>query len=105
MPGGWVNTQGKFLVATVQGEKVLKKVNDKGSPLIARGNAYIGMPNLTNYTIECDVMGTQVGPDLPDMGIVANRYTLIMAGNIQKLRITSWDALPRIDKSIPFTAT
>jgi outer membrane protein assembly factor BamB len=103
VPGGWVNTQGKFLVATRPGgEKVLKKVNDKGSPLIAKGNAFIGMPNLTDYTIESDVMGTQVGDDLPDMGVVANRYTLVLAGNIQKLRIISWDALPRIDRTVNY---
>jgi len=103
VPGGWVNTQGKFLVATLpDGEKVLRKVNDKGSPLIARGNGYIGMPGLKDYTIEADVMGTKVGDDLPDMGIVANRYTLVLAGNIQKLRIVSWDALPRIDRTINY---
>jgi outer membrane protein assembly factor BamB len=102
VPGGWVNTQGKFLVATVGGEKVLRKVNDKGSPLIAKGNAFIGMPSLKDYTIESDVMGTEVNKNLPEMGVVANRYTLVLAGNIQKLRITSWDALPRIDKTISY---
>ncbi len=102
VPGGWVNTQGKFLVATVDGNKVLKKVNDKASPLLARGNAYIGLPTLKDYTIACDVMGTKKGDDLPDMGIVANRYTLSLAGNVQKLRIVSWDALPRIDQTISY---
>jgi hypothetical protein len=102
VPGGWVNTQGKFLVKTVDGDKVLAKVIDKPSPLIARGNAYIGEPNLSNYTIEADVQGGKAGSDLPDMGIVAHRYTLVLAGNIQKLRIVSWDALPRIDRTMPF---
>ncbi len=102
VPAGWVNTQGKFLVATVDGAKVLRKVNDKGSPLIARGNGYIGMPDLKDYTIQADIMGTKVGDDLPDMGVIANRYTLTLAGNIQKLRITSWDALPRIDRTISY---
>lgn len=103
VPGGWVNTQGKFLVGTVEGNKVLKKVNDKASPLLARGNAYIGLPTLKDYTIACDVLGTKKGADLPDVGIVANRYTLILAGNVQKLRIVSWDALPRIDKTIAYS--
>ena len=102
VPAGWVNTQGKFLVATVNGDKVLRKVNDNASPLVARGNAYIGMPTLTDYTIEADVMGTQAGDDLPEIGIVANRYTLLLSGNIQTLRILSWEALPRIDKTIGF---
>src|SRR5205085_6028196 len=104
-PAGWVNTQGKFVVATVKGEKLLRKVNDNASPLIARGNAYIGLPTAKDYTIECDVQGTQVGEDLPDMGIVANRYTLFLAGNIQKLRLVSWDALPRVDTTISFAVT
>src|SRR5207245_1433384 len=39
VPGGWINTQGKFVVATINGNKVLRKVNNKASPLFARGNA------------------------------------------------------------------
>jgi hypothetical protein len=102
VPGGWVNTQGKFLVKTIKGEKVLAKVNDKASPLIARGNAFIGLPTYKDYTIEADIQGTKVGAELPDMGIVANRYTLLLEGNNGKLRLVSWDALPRVDQTVPF---
>jgi outer membrane protein assembly factor BamB len=102
VPGGWVNTQGKFKVKTVGGNKVLAKVNDKASPLLARGNAYIGTPDLHDYTIEADVMGSQVGTDMPDVGVGANRYQLYLAGNIQKLRLNTWSALPRLDRTIPF---
>lgn len=101
-PAGWINAQGKFVVATVNGNKVLRKVNDKASPLIARGNAFIGLPTLKDYTIESDVQCSKLGEDLPDMGVVANRYSLILAGNIQKLRLVSWDALPRVDTTIPY---
>jgi outer membrane protein assembly factor BamB len=101
-PGGWVNTQGKWLVKTVDGNKVFAKVNNKFSPLISRGHAYITLPTAKDYTIECDVQGTKVGNDLPEIGIGANRYTLILAGNVQKLRLMSWEALPRIDKTIDF---
>ncbi len=101
-PGGWVNTQGKFLVKTVDGNKVLAKVNNKFSPLISRGHAYITLPSAKDYTIEADVQGTKVGDNLPEIGIGANRYTLIMVGNVQKLRLLSWDAVPRIEKTINF---
>ena len=85
------------------GNKVLAKVNDKFSPLISRGNAYITLPDAKDYTIECDVQGTRrSASDLPDIGVVANRYTLILGGNVQKLRLVSWDALPRIDKTVQF---
>jgi outer membrane protein assembly factor BamB len=102
-PAGWVNTQGKYLVKTVDGNKVLAKVNNKFSPLISRGQAYITLPTAKDYTIQCDVQGTKVGNDMPEVGIGANRYTLILAGNVQKLRLMSWDALPRIDKTIDYT--
>jgi outer membrane protein assembly factor BamB len=112
VPGGWVNTQGKFRIKTVDGNKVLAKVNDKFSPLISVGNAYITLPTAKDYTIECDVFGTQVvskedGKEIiktPDIGVVANRYTLMFAGNLNpiKLVLTSWDALPRIDKGVNY---
>src|SRR5262249_35210792 len=76
------------------------------SPLVARANAYIGMSGLTDYTIQADVQGKQAGDekhgDLPDAGVVANRYTLMLTGNTQQLRLVSWDAVPRVDRSIPY---
>ncbi len=101
-PGGWVNTQGKFAVVSRDGSKVLKKLANNASPLVARANAYIGMPNLSNYTIEADVMGARKNNDMPDVGVSANRYTLMLQGNQQYFRLVSWDALPRVDKTVPF---
>lgn len=102
-PSGWVNTAGKFSVAKLpDGGYVLRKRNDNPSPLVARAHAYIGLPDLTDYTIEADVQGSQVGKDMPDIGLDANRYTLLLTGNTQQLRLISWDALPRIDKTIAF---
>jgi hypothetical protein len=39
---------------------------------------------------------------MPDMGIVANRYTLMLAGQIQKLRIVSWYGLLRVDETVAY---
>jgi hypothetical protein len=102
IPGGWVNTQGKFVVAQKGDSRVLKKLATVASPLVARANGFITMPDATNYTIESDVMGARKGADLPDMGVVANRYTLMLAGNTQRLRLVSWDALPRIEKGVSY---
>src|SRR5262249_25510440 len=54
----------------------------------------------SDYTIQADILGKKVQSDLPDMGIVANRYSLVLTGNTQQIRLISWDALPRVDKSI-----
>jgi len=101
-PSGWVNCQGKFLVTTLRDRKVLKKNNTIPSPLVARANAYIGVPTLSDYTIEADEMGTKLKTDMPDMGLTNTRYTLMLDGNKQVLRLMSWEALPRVDKTIAF---
>jgi outer membrane protein assembly factor BamB len=99
-PAGWTNCQGKFAVQKKGDRQVLVKLANNGSPLVARANAYIGKPTWSSYTIEADVMGGQKGQDLPDMGVVANRYTLALIGSAQSLRLISWDALPRVDKTV-----
>lgn len=101
--GGWVNCAGKFMVVEKEGQKVLKKTNLLASPLVARANTFITLPLKEDYTVRADVMGTQKKKDLPDMGIVNKRYSLLLAGNTQQLRLVSWDALPRIDRTFQFT--
>ena len=107
-PGGWLNTQGKYFVADKDGNKVLAKVNNDSRPPIARANAYITAPSAANYTIQADLMGTLVAGKLPDMGIVNSRYTLIVDGKPdsangkRQVRVTSWDAKPRINKAVEF---
>jgi len=103
-PAGWVNTMGKFAVATLpDGTKVLRKRNDNPSPLIARANAYITDPDASDYTIEADVYGTKVrDKDMPDMGVGACRYSLLLIGNEHLLRLVTWDAQKRLVKEMPF---
>ena len=102
VPAGWVNSQGKFVIVKHDGVNVLKKLGNNSNPLIARGYTYFAMPTLSNYTLEADLLGTQVRNDLPDMGIVNSRYSLVLDGNKQVLRLMSWEALPRLDKTVPF---
>jgi outer membrane protein assembly factor BamB len=103
VPPGWVNAPGKFAVKTLMdGSKVLAKVAATSNPLLSRANTYIGPAQMTDYTIEADIRMEQKGNDLPDVGMVANRYTLMLVGNTQSLRLVSWDAIPRVDQTIRF---
>jgi outer membrane protein assembly factor BamB len=109
-PGGWVNTQGKYAVAEVEiagkKEKVLSKINTDPRPPIARANAYMTSPGASNYTVQAEMYGGEVGGKLPDMGVVAHRYLLILDGKIdpdqgqRQLRIVSWEARNRVVKSM-----
>jgi outer membrane protein assembly factor BamB len=100
-PGGWVNAPGKFSVVERGKEKLLFKRNDAASPLIRRANAYIGSPDLKDYTIESDVFGEPAGTDMPDIGVSACRYTLLLAGNSKEVRLGTWDAQKRVIKTTP----
>jgi outer membrane protein assembly factor BamB len=102
IPAAWINAQGKYAVAEHQGAKVLKKRNDSPNALVAQAYTFIGKPDLADYTIETDIQGGKVGENLPDMGVLNCRYELWLAGNSQQLRLLSWVAEKRIDKSIPF---
>ena len=60
---------------------MLSKVNNDARAAVARANAYITGPTATGYTIQADVIGTRGrAGKLPDMGVVANRYTLVLDG-------------------------
>jgi outer membrane protein assembly factor BamB len=101
-PAGWINVAGKFVVASRGGSKTLKKLADNPNPLLARATTFMALPSLSDYTIQADLLGTRKGGDMPDMGIVASRYHLFLDGNKQRLKLVSWEALPRVDKTIPW---
>ncbi|MFO0810269.1 MAG: hypothetical protein U0746_16730 [Gemmataceae bacterium] len=71
-------------------------------PPIARASGFITFWHEKDYTVQADVMGEQVGNNMPDAGLVNQRYTLQLTGNKQELRLVSWDALPRIDEVVKF---
>jgi outer membrane protein assembly factor BamB len=101
-PGGWVSCQGKFAVVQKENSKVLKKLANNPNVLLCRAHTFFGLPEWSDYTIQADVLGAKKRNDMPDMGLLANRYTLILDGNKQRLRIASWEDLPRVDKRIDF---
>ncbi len=108
-PSGWVNTTGKYFVKKLpDGSKVLSKVNTDGRIPIARANGYITAPTATDYTIAADLMSTEVDGKLPDMGVVANRYTFVVDGKkdpdfgTRTVRLVSWEARPRVNKVVSF---
>src|SRR5262249_6099415 len=101
-PAGWVNTQGKFATVKFGDKPVLMKRNDNPNILVARTEAYIAAPNLSDYTIQSDVYGTKVRTDMPDVGIGNCRYQLELAGNDQTLKLHTWDAQSRLVKDLKF---
>jgi len=90
VPPGWINgTAGKFSVVTLDGQKVLQKAPD--NTIFKRIRAFFGPVDLSNYTIEADVRGTTRRRQMTDIGVTAQRYSLVLYGNAQQLKIEPWE--------------
>jgi outer membrane protein assembly factor BamB len=88
VPTQWINTTGKFAARQVDGAKVLVKLSD--NPFTKRARAYVGSWDMSNYTVVADVLATEKRRQMGDAGIVAQRYSLVLFGNSQKLELESW---------------
>jgi outer membrane protein assembly factor BamB len=94
VPVTWVGARYRNIVREVDGEKLMVKVTT--IPKGTRSGSFMGPTNLSNYTIQADVRGSLTNNKLPDMGVVAQRYTLDLMGASQQLQIRSWT--PQLEK-------
>ena len=101
IPTHWIGATGKFFVREKDGDKVLVKTPVQRG--LNRSNVYLGPSTMKNYQIQIDLMGTKDKRRLPDMGLIANRYTLDMQGRHQRLQIRSWASDLRMAKTIDFS--
>jgi len=102
VPPGWVNaTAGKFSITTLDGQKVLQKAPD--DTIFKRIRTFIGPPTWSNYTFESDVRVATRRRQMGDVGITAQRYSLVLYGNSQKLKIEPWEPETQRTVTVPFT--
>jgi outer membrane protein assembly factor BamB len=100
-PQHWTNAGLKFITRDVEGKRVLVKTTE-GSSLLSRARAYMGPGDLHDYTVEADIFATTRRRQVGDVGVIAQRYSLTLFGNAQKLELTPWQ--PEIQRvaSVPF---
>lgn len=85
----------------VEGNGVLCKV--KTIPKGARSQGWMGSPDLHDYTIQADVMGAEKDGKLPDIGLIAQRYTMDLMGAHQQIQLRTWTPqLDRFSVNLPF---
>jgi outer membrane protein assembly factor BamB len=102
VPAGWVNAvAGKFSITTLDGQKVLTKAPD--NTIFKRIRAFIGPVDWSNYTFDADVRGTTRRRQMTDIGITAQRYSLVLYGNSQQLKIEPWEPETTRSTVVPFT--
>jgi hypothetical protein len=100
-PVTWVGMRYRHQIRDVDGNKVMVKITT--IPKGTKSQGWIGPPELHDYTIQADFRASK-GSIMPDMGLVAQRYTLDLMGANQQLQIRSWTAQihTNFSKSVPY---
>jgi outer membrane protein assembly factor BamB len=101
IPPGWINAQaGKVSVAVLNGQKVLRKPPD--DTIFKRARVFIGPTDWSNYTFQADVQAPERRRQMADVGITAQRYSLVLYGTNQELRIEPWEPETARTAKVPF---
>jgi hypothetical protein len=101
-PVTWIGMRYRHKIRELDGEKVMVKVNT--IPKGTRSQGWFGHNNLHDYTIQADLRGSRNANKLPDMGVIAQRYTMDLMGASQQIQIRSWvpQIATRFVKNVPF---
>jgi outer membrane protein assembly factor BamB len=103
VPPGWVNAggpAGPLAVATLDGQKVLQKTPT--NTLFKRGRVFIGPVEWSNYTMQADVRAPTRRRMMADVGITVQRYSLVLYGTTQKLKLEPWEPETQRSAVVPF---
>ncbi|HKY05785.1 MAG TPA: serine/threonine protein kinase, partial [Blastocatellia bacterium] len=80
--------------------KVLVKLADNAATKRAR--AFLGASDSKDYTVQVDVKAIEKRRQMGDAGVVAQRYSLILFGNHQRVELESWQPETARSVKVPF---
>jgi len=96
----WWTANTKSTAGQIEGAGVLVRPRDDS--VGRRAKIMVGRPDWSNYTIEADVRGTESRRQRGDIGLINQRYVLVLFGNDQRLEIQPWQAADEMTVSMPF---
>ena len=97
-PLPWIGARLKWDIQELEGNKVLQKTLD--SVLFQRSLSFIGDPELSNYTVQADVMTDGSRRIKSVVGLINQRYIIALVGNSNIIEISSNHE--RVKASTPF---
>lgn len=97
-PSHWIGSFPKWRVVEMDGTKVLEKTI--ANPLFQRVMTFVGDPAQSNYTMQADVRTEGNRRLMSTVGVVNQRYLIVLKANERKLEIQSNEE--RIKQSVPF---
>jgi outer membrane protein assembly factor BamB len=86
-PLPWIGARFKFDVRELDGNKVFAKTLD--NIFFQRATVFFGHPDEKNYTFEADVMADGNRRTISSVGLINQRYYIVLNGNAQELEINS----------------
>lgn len=89
-PITWVGARYRHVMREVDGSNVMVKITT--IPLGTRSRASMGQSDLHDYTIQADFKAQDVGGKQPDVGLMAQGYTLEVSGENNWIKLMSWIA-------------
>jgi len=98
-PLPWIGGRFKWEVRERDGNKMLAKTLDR--VLFQRATTFIGHPDSSNYTIQADILTDGNRRRKGVVGVVNQRYIIVLKGNAQLLEINSNH--DRVKVSVPFS--
>lgn len=97
-PLPWIGARFKFEVRERDGNKVLTKTID--NKLFQRAYVFIGQSDMRDYTVEADVLSDGSRRKMSEVGLINQRYFIVLKGNSQQLEVNSNQE--RIKVAVPF---
>lgn len=86
-PLPWIGARFKFEVRERDGNKCLVKTID--NKFFQRATVFLGTPEMKGYTIAAEVMSEGNRRKMSEVGVIAQRYAIVLKGNDQKLEVSS----------------
>lgn len=97
-PGDWLGGRMKWQVVDVDGQRVVAR--NMANPLFQRTITHLGGPSEANYTMRVDVMSDGSRRNMSAVGVVHQRYLVILKGNHQELEVSS--NMEHVREVVPF---
>ncbi|HEV7404128.1 MAG TPA: PQQ-binding-like beta-propeller repeat protein [Chthoniobacteraceae bacterium] len=100
-PLPWNGARFRFEIRKAPGEgenKALCKTID--NTRFQRGQLFVGHDDFKNYTVEADLMTEGNKRKMSEIGVINQRYRIILKGNAQSIEINSNEE--RVRESVPF---
>jgi outer membrane protein assembly factor BamB len=96
----WWTANLKGTIGNIDGNAVLTRPRD--DTVGRRARFMMGRPDWSNYTVEADVRGTEMRRQRGDVGLINQRYVMVLFGNSQHLELHPWQAADEMTVRVPF---